>query len=152
MCKVIHTLFIPVTENGCVFPHSHLWVPFQWYYDTPVNMQHEPSCCASPLWVLGCWGGGWESKAHCGRAAELFMRLPQSCLPAFCSAVHLPRVWMNNLCLSRPPNLKWRCSLLTIATFIYWFIYSLEPSQVLQLHRNHNNSPKQPTRGDFTVF
>ena len=43
-----------------------------------VHMQCWQSCITIPLWVLwdwGWWSGGWESRAHCGGAAELFMSL-----------------------------------------------------------------------------
>lgn len=42
------------------------------------------------------------------------------------------------------------CSLVTFGTFLFCF-YSLEPSEVLQLDWIIKTSPKDPTRGDFTV-
>lgn len=56
-----------------------------------VNTQRWLSCSTSPLWVLwdkGCWGGGWESRAQCGRAAELFTSPHPACLHSSLQCIH----------------------------------------------------------------
>lgn len=112
-----------ITALSCEFLQLSpiTWTPkvplqsFPLWNVTPVGMRFRLSCTTTPLWFLRDWGwwcGGWESRAHRARAAELFISPTLLASFPLCSASTETSitVWMKSLCLS--PSLNLKCGVL----------------------------------------